>query len=98
MLRLKNSPIRYRIRHRVTPELYTEISKQLFIEIDDFASQYKAESQTTFSTTSTWHQTFCDGFLTLDATEKCPLGFQEYLSIAFHTAVRKAKNNLKHVS
>lgn len=98
MLRLKNSPIKYRIRHRIAPELYAEISKQLFVEIDNFANRYKAESQTEFDTASTWYLTFCNGILTLDASEKCPVDFQDYLSFAFHTAVRIAKTNLRKVS
>lgn len=34
---------------------------------------------------------YCDGILTLNATDKCPLDFRYYLNIAFKKAVRVAK-------
>ncbi len=95
MLKQMASPVKKKIRYKFNADLLAIVIKQLEYEIEKFAKYYKPEDGKAFCQASSWQMYYCNGYLTLDASKRCPKEFYYYLDIAFFNAVRYSRINYR---
>ena len=82
----------YRVRYKISNDFLLILCQEIIEHINIMSNWYIDDNKLErFEPNSTWHMQYCDGILTLNATDKCPLDFRYYLNIAFKKAVRVAK-------